>query len=262
MSKFYPQLQCTVSKSWHLRLKFADKSLMFYVLKQQLLQQRETEASFYGRPKFCLCGFFFLVLFILAYSQRSQIRTWCGLSAYLECRPETCCTRLVENTGRKNSPSVLHCTTLSGYTSATKPCIDNRKKLVKQQDLLHISWQCGELRPTSGWDRLAGLGHPSKFQQVSRIGFVTAPTSPGLSTLRIWGILPPWQNFHGCKIHFLFQVLCSPIWAALLHGTCSVGISQTLQRLAEGTTYIWQGSHHITLGVGSHCGFMILAFLL
>jgi len=41
-----------------------------------------------------------------------------------------------------------------------------------------------------------------------------------------------------------------------------VGISQTLQRLAEGTTYIWQGSHHITLGVGSHCGFMILAFLL
>jgi len=28
--------------------------------------------------------------------------------------------------------------------------IDNRKKIVKQQYLLHMSLQCGELRPTSG----------------------------------------------------------------------------------------------------------------
>jgi len=34
-----------------------------------------------------------------------------------------------------------------------------------------------ELRPTNGWDRLVGLGHPSKFQRISRLGFVTAPTS-------------------------------------------------------------------------------------
>ena len=30
---------------------------------------------------------------------------------------------------------------------------------------------------TNGWDRLASFAHPSKFQQVSRLGFVTAPTS-------------------------------------------------------------------------------------
>ena len=41
-----------------------------------------------------------------------------------------CCTRLAENTGRKNSPSGHHRTNLSGYIFATKACIDNRKKLL------------------------------------------------------------------------------------------------------------------------------------
>jgi len=54
--------------------------------------------------------------------------TWCGLSANLGCRSETCCTRLAENTGRKKSPSGHHRTTLSGYIFATKACMDNRKK--------------------------------------------------------------------------------------------------------------------------------------
>jgi len=39
-----------------------------------------------------------------------------------------CCTLLIENTGHKNSPSVQHRTTLSGYIFATKACIDIRKK--------------------------------------------------------------------------------------------------------------------------------------
>ena len=47
------------------------------------------------------------------------------------------------------------------------------KKLVKQQYVLHMSQQCGELRPTSGWDRLTSLGYPCKFQLVSRLGSVT-----------------------------------------------------------------------------------------
>ena len=37
-----------------------------------------------------------------------------------------------------------------------------------------MSSQYGELRPTSGWDPLASLGHPCKFQRVSRLGIVTA----------------------------------------------------------------------------------------
>jgi len=34
--------------------------------------------------------------------------------------------------------------------------------------------QYGELRPTSGWDCFISLGHPTKFQLVSRLGSVTA----------------------------------------------------------------------------------------
>jgi len=48
------------------------------------------------------------------------------------------------------------------------------KKLVKQQCLRHMSSPYGELRPTSGWDLLASLGHPSTFQWVSHLGSVTA----------------------------------------------------------------------------------------
>jgi len=72
---------------------------------------------------------------------------------------------LAEYTGRKvakKSPSGHHRTTLSDYIFATKPCIDNwKKKLLKQQYLLHMFPQYGELRPTSGWDQSGSLGHPS-----------------------------------------------------------------------------------------------------
>ena len=34
------------------------------------------------------------------------------------------------------------------------------RKFVKQQYVLHMSSQYGELRPTSGWDRFVSLGHP------------------------------------------------------------------------------------------------------
>jgi len=40
-----------------------------------------------------------------------------------------------------------------------------------------MSSQYGELRPTSGWDLLASLRYPCKFQRVSRLGSVTAPHS-------------------------------------------------------------------------------------
>ena len=59
----------------------------------------------------------------------------------------------------KNSPSGR--TTLSGCIFASEARIDNGKKLVKQQYLLHMFPQYGDLRPTSGWDRSGSLGHPS-----------------------------------------------------------------------------------------------------
>jgi len=62
---------------------------------------------------------------------------------------------------RQKSPSGHHRTTSMGYIFATKARIDNRKKLVKQQYLLHMSLQYGELRPSSGCDPFVSLGHPS-----------------------------------------------------------------------------------------------------
>jgi len=76
---------------------------------------------------------------------------------------------------RQKSPSGYHHTTLSGYIFATKAHFENRKKkLVKQQYVLHMSPQYGEFRTSSGSDRLTSLGHPCKFQLVSRLCSVTA----------------------------------------------------------------------------------------
>ena len=89
----------------------------------------------------------------------------------------------------QKSPPGHHRTTLSGYIFATKARIDNlKKKLVKQQYVLHMSPQYGELRPTSGWDRSGSLRHPCKFQRVSRLSRITARhLVVGVSqTLRRW----------------------------------------------------------------------------
>ena len=70
-------------------------------------------------------------------------------------------------------PKNCHRTTLSGYISTTKAYIDNRKKLLSS-NISSTSSQYGELCPTSGWDRFVSLGHPCKFQRVSRLGSLTA----------------------------------------------------------------------------------------
>ena len=128
-------------------------------------------------------SFFFLYIF---FGCLSYFCTWCGLSANLGCKSETCCTRLAENTGRKNrqnSPSSHNRTTLLGCIFATKARIDNRKKLVKQQYLPHMSLQSCELGPLA-----AEIGS---------------------------GVWSSQANSNG------FRVL-----AALLHGTRVVGVSQ------------------------------------
>jgi len=106
-----------------------------------------------------------------------ELHTWCGLSANLGCRSETCCRRLAENTGCKKPPKIRHLGTIAqlcwAISSQQRHVSTIGEKLVKQH-LLHMSLQYGELRPTSGWDPLASFGHLNKFQRVSRVGSVTA----------------------------------------------------------------------------------------
>jgi len=133
-----------------------------------------------------------------AYASSCQI-----LLRTLEALPLNCDWR---NKIAKNSPSAYQRTNLSGYIFATKILIGNRKKLGKQQYLPHLSSQYGKLRTTNGWDRFVSLGHPSKFQRVSRLGFVNAATSlngsqpnfvqclvvswAGTLYIHFWGLLP------------------------------------------------------------------------
>jgi len=50
----------------------------------------------------------------------------------------------------QKTPSAHHRTTLSGYTFATKACIDNRKNNFSNSNISSMSSQYGELRPTNG----------------------------------------------------------------------------------------------------------------
>jgi len=80
----------------------------------------------------------------------------------------------------KKSPKIRHLRTIAQLCTISlqlRHVSTVGNKLVKQQYLLHMFSQYGELRPISGWDRFTTLGHPSKFQWVSGLGFVTAPTS-------------------------------------------------------------------------------------
>jgi len=120
-----------------------------------------------------------------------------------------CCERLAGNTGCKNDakklPSEHHCTTLSGMSSQLRHVLTIGKKLVKQQYILQMSLQYGELRPTNGWDRLAGLGHPIIFQRVSRLGSVTAQQSSSGRQLNFAALN---RGRHLCLLCILHSNIC------------------------------------------------------
>jgi len=88
-----------------------------------------------------------------------------------------CCTRLAEIQDAKVHQKFAICAP-SGYIFAIKHVsIDNRKKLVKQQYLLHTPHNMEHVGPLAadiGWRVWVT---PGKFQRVSRLRFVTAPTS-------------------------------------------------------------------------------------
>jgi len=155
--------------------------------------------------------------------------------------------------------------------------IDNRKSHIIQQCLLHVSSQYGELRPTNGWHRLASLGHPSKFQRVSRLGFITAPTSLNGGQPKFarclavsWAatVLVPWRNSARCIIHIASKYLlywqryCTALEQRASPKVCDVVQGMELQNFlssslsTKGARYIPTAA--ITLGIGPHCSFLIL----
>jgi len=160
-------------------------------------------------------------------------------------------------------------TTLSGCIFATKVRIDNpEKNLLNSNIFSTCAHNMANFGP-NGWDRLASLGHPSKFQRVSRLAFVTAATSlTGGQPIFVWclavcwagtlymhfrELLPPDRIFPGAK----FTLRPSLVFAYI--GSVTAWHSSSRHQpnfaasykewnygtFAEGATYIRQGGHHV-----------------
>jgi len=74
-----------------------------------------------------------------------------------------CCTRLAGNTRRENDAKNRHLRTIAQLYRAVSSQLRHiiltiGKKPVKQQYVLHMFSQYGELRPTNGWHRFGSLG--------------------------------------------------------------------------------------------------------
>jgi len=170
----------------------------------------------------------------------------------------------------QNSPSAHHCTTLSGYIFATKACIDNRKKNLLNSNMPSTSSQYGELWLTDGWDWFRGLGHPSKFQQASRLGFVTAPMSlnrghpsfarclaiswAGTLYTHLWGLLPPDGILTGAEFTLRPSLAFSCVTAQHLSSgrQPNCGIEQRVPPIF--------GRAAITLGIDPHSSYFLFWF--
>jgi len=80
----------------------------------------------------------------------------------------------------KKSSSGQHRATLSGYIFVTKERIDNRKKMLSRNissscshNMANFGPLAAEIDQTTGSISAGSLGHPCKFQRVSRLGSVT-----------------------------------------------------------------------------------------
>jgi len=142
----------------------------------------------------------------------------------------------------------------------------SEEKLVKQQ-YPHMSSQYGKLRPINGWDLLASLGHPSKFQRVSRLAFVTAVMSltggqpnfawclsiswAGISIYTFWGALAPNRILPAAKFTLHLSLAFAYIGSVATAQLSSSGRQQNFSALSRGRHLCGA----LTLGIGPHSSF-------
>ena len=145
----FAKIILTILALIHYQSHTCISSISFFVLFMVALWHRTDHYIFilWFLLSFCLSFFFFFPRLI------SAVADWMSTilphmvwpSVNLECRSEMWCARLAGNAGPKKSPSGHHRTTVGLYIFATNARIDNRKKLVKHQYLLHMSSQYGNL---------------------------------------------------------------------------------------------------------------------
>ena len=144
--------------------------------------------------------------------------------ANLECRSEMCSTQLTQNTGRKNSPSAHHRTTLSGYIFTTKACINNRKKNLLNSSVSstcpHNMMNFSPLAAEIGWQVWGTPADFNNFAQRRSTKLHNVWPSPGLEH-HIYNFGGSCHLTEFCQVQnsLHIEVLHSPIFASLLHGT-------------------------------------------
>ena len=160
---------------------------------------------FYFHAVIC-SSFFFFFFFPRLISAAAYFHTWCGLSANLRCRSETCCKWLAENTGCKKVAKNRHLGTIAQICWA----ISSQPR--------HVS--------TIGKNFLSSNMSSTCSRNMVNFGLLAAEIG-----LPLWGTPP---IFNGLRV-----------LAALLHSRKVVSVSQTLRRRTEGATYVRQGDHHV-----------------
>jgi len=187
-----------------------------------------------------------------------------------------CCTRLSENTGHKNDVKNRHLGTIAQFCLAISSQLKHestiRKKLVNSNVSSTCAHNMANFSPITAEICWRVWGTPANFN-----GFRVLPSLlqrrrspeanqtlhdvwpfPGLlHYIYIFGSSCPLSEFCPVQSSLYVQVLRSRILAALLHGTPTAGISQTLRRgKRNGITELSQraplilGRAAITLGIG------------
>jgi len=174
--------------------------------------------------------------------------TWCGLSANLRRRSEMCCTRLASYRMQK-SPKIRHLRTITQLCRAIssqlryvstigKKLLNSNISPICLQNMVNlgplaadISWLVWGTPPNfNGFRILASLLQRHRSMEANQTLHDVWP-SPGLvHYIYVSGSSCPVKKFYQVQNSLCVQVLCSPILAALLHGTRVVGVGQTLQR--------------------------------
>ena len=191
-----------------------------------------------------------------------------------------CCTQLAWNTGCKNdakkSPSAHHRTILSGCIFAIKAHIDNRKKPVKQQYLLHMSSRymanfgplTAEIGSEFGAPQQISTGFASCLRYCSDVAH-RRPTKlctmfgrlMGWYTIYTFsGALAPSRNFARCNIHctskscvlLYWQRYCTAVQQRASAKVCGVVQGMELRNFRRGR-HLYSARRPSRLGIDPHC---------
>jgi len=192
-----------------------------------------------------------------------------------------CCMRLAETFRtqklRQKSPSAHHRTNLSGYIFATTACIDNRKKLVKWQYLLHrlCFHNMVKFSPITAEICWRVWGTPANFKGIRVLASLLhqlRSTEDNQTLHDVWlfhelvhyiyifgGSCPPNGILPAAKVTLRPSLAFSYIGSVTARHS-STGVSQSLRRHStrSGITELLQraspifGRVAITLGIGPH----------